>query len=121
MNFSGNSALIGPVAYMGSLDECSWNNQGAVPTQMSTVLRWPFVHIKEDNLNLAHPAHSRTDPQLYVQTPAVDLNVNSIMAAVAPGEQMALRHTALDQLGHPTSAVIRLNASTETANMVFFL
>ena len=118
MEFSGNSALIGPVAYMGNLDECSWNELGVKPIQLSTVLRWPFVHIEDDNLNLAHPAHSRTDPQLYVQTPAVDLNVSNIMAAVAPGERMVLRHTAFDQLGHPTSAILRINAITETRNKV---
>ena len=119
MEFSDNTALIGPVAYLGRLDYCSWNQQeGSSFFELSNVFKWPFIHI-EENINLAHPENSQKDPQLYVQTPAMNLNVTSVgIDILAPGEPLQLQHVALDQLDHPTAAVLRIHAYTDSPNQV---
>lgn len=118
MEFIDNSALIGPVAYLGRLDYCSWNQQqGSSFFQLSNVLQWPFIHI-EENINLGHPENAQKDPQLYVQTPAMNLTVTSLGNDTPPGNPVELQHVALDQLNHPTAAVLRVNAYTDSPNQV---
>ena len=114
ITFSQNSALIAPVLYINQLDLCSWTKLKPPFFNRSDVLRWPFINITRDNHNKGHPEYFRNDPSLYIQTPAVDLQVYSPSVSAYPGEPLKINATSLDELDNPTASFIRLSNVQET-------
>ena len=121
INFSRNSAVIGPAAYMNQLDLCAWDQIDSPISIYDTtrVLRWPFVHHSDDNENLGHPSALINDPSLFIQTPPIELKVVDPNISVPPGFPAEIAFTMNDELDNPTAAIIRIgghqiNSSTET-------
>ena len=108
VTFSGNSALIGPVAYISQLDFCSWRGLTEPFFDSQNILKWPFVHADGSNRNLGHPFQSSSEQTLYAQTPATSLHIESTNFSVFAGETIPLKLEGLDEIGHPTYAVFRI-------------
>ena len=109
ITFSQNSALIAPVLFINQLDLCSWFQFEPPYFNRSGVLRWPFINITGDNSNVGHTGYLKNDPSLYIQTPAVDLQVYSSNISAHPGEPLNISAEALDELGNPTASFIRFS------------
>ena len=108
VSFSGNSALIGPVAYISQLDFCSWRDLSEPFFDSQNILKWPFVDADGSNRNLGHPPQSISDRMLYVQTPAASLQIVSTDFSVFAGETVPLQLEGLDEIGHSTYATFRI-------------
>ena len=112
INFSRNAALIGPAAFINQLELCAWDE--IVPLfsiyEVNRVLRWPFVHFTEDNVNLGHPDSQANNAALYIQTPPVGLSLNSPYLGAPPGRPLNLPLQLIDELGNPTSAFVRIES-----------
>eukprot|EP00731_Ephydatia_muelleri_P010204 Em0005g790a len=108
VSFSGNSALIGPVAYISQLDFCSWRGLTEPFFDSQNIIKWPFVTADGSNRNLGHPSESIGDRTLYVQTPAASLHIESTSFSVFAGETVPLKLESLDEIGHPTYAIFRV-------------
>ncbi|KAL5494004.1 hypothetical protein EMCRGX_G015272 [Ephydatia muelleri] len=108
VSFSGNSALIGPVAYISQLDFCSWRGLTEPFFDSQNIIKWPFVTADGSNRNLGHPSESIGDRTFYVQTPAASLHIESTSFSVFAGETVPLKLESLDEIGHPTYAIFRL-------------
>ena len=109
INFSRNAAIIGPVVYANELDLCSWIQLSEPFFNRSGVWRWPFVHTTDDNLNLGHSEEQTTNSSFYIQTPPVNLKIESSQISASPGQPLQITARTFDELGNPTSSVIRLN------------
>ena len=112
VSFSGNSALIGPVAYISQLDFCSWRDLSEPFFDSQNILKWPFVDADGSNHNLGHPPQSNTSRTFYLQTPAVSIGVENSSYFASPGETISLQLNALDELNHPTYAVFSVGTSS---------
>ena len=109
ITFSKNSAIVGPVLFINQLDLCSWSKLAPPYFNRSGVLKWPFVNSTSDNRNLGHPNHSINEPSLYIQTPAIDLEMHSSSVSASPGEPLQITAKPLDELGNPTMSFIRFS------------
>ena len=112
INFTRNSALIGPAAYINQLELCAWDQ--IVPRysiyEINRVLKWPFVHLTGDNVNLGHPDSQANNASLYLQTPPVGLNLSSPYLGAPPGRPLNLPLQLVDELDNPTSAIVRIES-----------
>ena len=115
VTFSGNSALIGPVAYISQLDFCSWRGLTDPFFDNQNILKWPFVHADGSNRNLGH--RPQDDDIIYVQTPAVSFNIEKSFYSASPGEMIPLQLSGLDELNHAAYAVFRI-ATLSSVNKV---
>ena len=109
VTFSGNSALIGPVAYISQLDFCSWRGLTEPFFDSQSILKWPFLDADRSNRNLGH--RPQDNDIIYVQTPAISFNVEKSLYSASPGETIPLQLSGLDQLNHATYAVFRIATS----------
>ena len=110
VSFSGNSALIGPVAYINQLDFCSWRDINEPFFDSQNIVKWPFVTADGSNRNLGHPIQNNTSRQFYLQTPVTSLNIEDSSYSASPGDTIGLRLKGLDELSHPTFAVFRISS-----------
>ena len=117
VTFSGNSALIGPVAYISQLDFCSWRGLTDPFFDSQNIRKWPFVHADGSNRNLGHQPQDNASRIIYVQTPAVSFNVEKSLYSASPGETIPLQLSGLDELNHATYAVFRIS-NTSSVNKV---
>ena len=112
INFSRNSALIGPTAYLTQLHLCSWDRvpNNSLSFDTNRVLRWPFVYYTDDNFSRGHPKDQGNDPSFYIQTAPINLNVSSPQViSESPGRPIDVMSNAVDELGNPTWSAIRFN------------
>ena len=109
INFSRNSAIIGPVLNSNELDLCSWIQLSEPFFNRSGVGRWPFVHTTDDNLSLGHPEDQAMNSSFYIQTPPVNLILENSQISASPGQSLRIAARTFDELGNPTSSVIRLS------------
>eukprot|EP00731_Ephydatia_muelleri_P010194 Em0005g780a len=116
VSFSGNSALIGPVAYISQLDFCSWRGLTEPFFDSQNIIKWPFVTADGSNRNLGHPSESIGDRTLYVQTPAASLHIESTSFSVFAGETVPLKLESLDEIGHPNLCYLQGSQLSVTAN-----
>ena len=110
INFTRNAALIGPAAYINQLELCAWDQ--IVPPfslyEENRVLRWPFVHFTDDNVNRGHPSSQANNAALYIQTPPIGLNLASTYLEASPGRPLNIPLQLFDELDNPTSAIVRI-------------
>ena len=109
INFSRNAAIIGPVIFSNELDLCSWIQLTEPFFNRSGVGRWPFVHTTDDNINLGHPDSQTLNSSFYIQTPPVNLIIENPQISASPGQLLRIAAKTFDELGNPTSSVIRLS------------
>lgn len=110
VTFSGNSALIGPVAYISQLDFCSWRGLTEPLFDSQNILKWPFLNADGSNRNLGH--QPQDDYINYVQTPAVSFNAENSLYSASSGEMIPLQLSGLDEFNHATYAVFRIATSS---------
>ena len=108
VTFSGNSALIGPVAYISQLDFCSWSGLTEPFFDRQNIQKWPFVDADGSNFHLGHRPQDNASHLTYVQTPAVSFNVEKSLYSASPGETIPLQLSGLDELNHATYPVFRI-------------
>ncbi|XP_065907815.1 uncharacterized protein [Dysidea avara] len=124
LEFSGNRALIGSAVYANDLNFCSWYTYSTpyFYSNISNVLRWPFVSYSDTNVNTGHSEVDTFNKTLAVQTPAVNFVIQNSSMVSYPGKVEQLTILSYDEQDFLVTDLVEIIGSLQESpnNVEYF-